>query len=238
MHKRVSGRMRRCWPAISSCSHGFRRCVPLFCLACYVHADTFADNINSDARQAGHGGTALRAGLSCHARNGRDLSGDAAYVWGMNNHVASAGTCCAMCAAHQAVCGTQERPALEYWPGRRCGRGKGRCNAWVYCPGSSEPGFEGRCFSYDVHVHRKGECWLKHERNITGPIAAGPMLPKAMREAPRKQWPWAVSESIWPGNAPEKLTWVSGIVAPPGQPAWAEPRQPGWYHRFCKKHRC
>ena len=92
---------------------------------------------------------ALPAGLSCHARDGRDLSGDAAYVWGMNNIVGSAAECCALCAAHQMKCGTGERPAAEYAPGKKCGRGRGRCNAWVFCSGSTEPGAEDRCFSYE-----------------------------------------------------------------------------------------
>ena len=190
-----------------------------------------ADTDRAAGLDAGRPGT-----LSCHARDGRDLSGDAAYVWGMNNLVESAGACCAMCAAHQRTCGQGTKPPPSYMPGRRCGRGLGRCNAWVYCAGSPEPGFEDRCFSYDVHVHKKGECWLKHESNITGPIAAGPTLPAAMRDAPRSQWPWAVSEKIWPARPPETLTWVSGIVAPADAPAWAEPRIPGWYRRFCKKH--
>jgi hypothetical protein len=178
---------------------------------------------------------ALPAGLSCHARDGRDLSGDAAYVWGMNNIVGSAAECCALCAAHQQACGTKARPPAEYAPGKQCGRGRGRCNAWVYCAGSSTPGSEDRCFSYDIHKHRKGECWLKHESNITGPVAAGPTLPRAFREAQRSDWPWAVSDKVWPGDPPERLTWVSGIVAPIAAPAWKEPKQPGWYHRFCKK---
>ena len=177
----------------------------------------------------------LPAGLSCHARDGRDLSGDAAYVWGMNNIVGSAGECCALCAAHQQACGTQQKPAAEYAPGKRCGRGRGKCNAWVFCSGSSIPGMEDRCFSYDVHKHHKGECWLKHEANISGPVAAGPTLPKALREAPRTTWPWAVSVAIWPGTPPERLEWQSGIVAPMPAPAWKAPKQPGWYTRFCKK---
>ena len=86
-----------------------------------------------------------------------------------------------------------------------------------------------------IHKHKKGECWLKHESNITGPYAAGPTLPRALREAKRENWPWAVSEKVWPGGPPERLTWQSGIVAPIAAPAWRAPKQPGWYHRFCKK---
>ena len=204
----------------------------LHLLLCPITAvgDSFSAVTDRDA--------ALPDGLSCHARDGRDLSGDAAYVWGMNNIVGSAAECCKLCAAHQRECGNRERPPPSYAPGKRCGRGRGRCNAWVFCAGSSLPGVEDRCFSYDIHVHRKGECWLKHEANISSPIAAGPILPPAFRIAPRKEWPWAVSEKVWPGPAPDRLQWVSGIVAAREAPAWAEPRQPGWYHRFCKKHDC
>ena len=58
---------------------------------------------------------------------------------------------------------------------------------------------------------------------------------RAFREAPRSAWPWAVSDKVWPGDPPERLTWQSGIVAPLAAPAWKAPKQPGWYHRFCKK---
>ena len=44
------------------------------------------------------------AELSCHARDGLDLSGDAAYVWGLGFHVTSAAACCAACAAHARIC--------------------------------------------------------------------------------------------------------------------------------------
>ena len=37
--------------------------------------------------------------LSCHARDHFDLSGDAAFVWGMGFRVEDAGACCAACAA-------------------------------------------------------------------------------------------------------------------------------------------
>ncbi|EOD27877.1 hypothetical protein EMIHUDRAFT_204894 [Emiliania huxleyi CCMP1516] len=190
---------------------------------------------------------ALPNPLSCHARDGRDLSGQAAYVWGLNNIVGSAGECCALCAAHQKHCGTQTHPAQEYAPGKKCGRGRGRCNAWVFCAGSDRAGAEDRCFSYDIHKHVKGECqllgrwrhllcycecWLKFEGNLSSPVAAGPTLPAPFRAAERKKWPWAVPEQLWPGPPPERLTWQSGIVADAAAPA---PRQPGWYHSFCKR---
>ena len=56
-----------------------------------------ADTDRAAGLDAGRPGT-----LSCHARDGRDLSGDAAYVWGMKNLVESAGACCAQLAAGAA----------------------------------------------------------------------------------------------------------------------------------------
>ena len=176
----------------------------------------------------------LGAGLSCHARDGLDLSGDAAFVWGTNFHVASASACCEACAAHRAarVGVARERKAFFDDGARqlRCGRNRGLCNAFVYCAAGEQ------CFSYDIHVHRRGECWLKHEPNITAPIAAGPTLPEAMRKAPRAQWPWAVSEKVWQGEPPARLSWQSGIVAPANAPAWRFLRAPGWHRRFCNRH--
>jgi hypothetical protein len=85
----------------------------------------FASSV--DARAA-----SLGQGLSCNARDGLDLAGDAAYVWGANFHVASASQCCEACAAHAAACGPGEDPKRSYWDdsGRqlRCGRSRGKCN--------------------------------------------------------------------------------------------------------------
>ena len=108
------------------------------------------------------------------------------------------------------------------------------CNAWVFCAG--DPARSNRCFSYDVHNHTRGECWLKHEPHPEHPIAAGPTLPRAMRDAPRQQWPWAVAERLWPWPVPEHLAWQSGIVAPPGATVWQGVELPGWHRRFCKRH--
>ena len=92
---------------------------------------------------------------SCHARDGFDVSGDAAFVWGLSFHVRSAADCCRACSAHQKVCGrgtdSRNRP---FWNSpetgeRRCS-GRGMCNAWVFCGGK-------QCFSYDVHNHTRGE---------------------------------------------------------------------------------
>jgi len=189
----------------------------------------FASSV--DARAA-----SLGQGLSCNARDGLDLAGDAAYVWGANFHVASASQCCEACAAHAAACGPGEDPKRSYWDdsGRqlRCGRSRGKCNAWVFCAAE-------QCFSYDIHVHRRGECWLKHESNSTAPIAGGPTLPEKMRTAPRSQWPWAVSEKVWPAaQPPERVQWQSGIMSATTDQhrVWRYVRRPGWYRRFCNKH--
>lgn len=72
---------------------------------------------------------------------------------------------------------------------------------------------------------------------MQSPIAAS-TLPQAMRDAPRRQWPWAVAEHLWPGPPPEKNAWESGIVAATGERAWETVRLPGWHHAFCKKHGC
>ena len=64
----------------------------------------FAAHIDAQARLE------PSAGLSCHARESTDLSGDAAFVWGTNFLVTSAAACCQACAAHQRTCrGRQTR---------------------------------------------------------------------------------------------------------------------------------
>ena len=127
-------------------------------------ADSFSASVDRAAARA------LGERKSCHARDGLDLSGDAAFVWGSNFHLDSAATCCAACAAHRANCGNGSGGKVFWDDGKaklRC-RGKGRCNAWVFCAAEA-----GQCFSYDIHVHKRGECWLKHEPNISVPVAAG-----------------------------------------------------------------
>lgn len=190
-------------------------------------ADAFSSSVDAEA------------GRACHARNGLDLSGDAAYVWGTGFHVENAATCCKACAAHRATCGANgSKGNPVYWDdGKhklRCGRTRGRCNAFVFCAAA-----DGQCFSYDIHVHKTGECWLKHEPNISMPVAAGPTLPRTMLDAPRRDWPWAVSTKVWPKEKPpEKITWQSGIVAPRAAPTWQALKVPGWQLSFCKKHGC
>jgi hypothetical protein len=83
----------------------------------------------------------------------------------MNFHVADAGECCAACKAHRRECEAEGTDGRTFWKPSVDGDGvcgnhkwqdkKVGCNAWVYCA-------EEQCFSFDIHVHRKGECWLKY----------------------------------------------------------------------------
>ena len=70
-----------------------------------------------------------------------------------------------MSQAHAAVCGKPDSKNKAWWPARpelRCQNNPG-CNLWVFCP-------EEQCFAFDIHVHTKGECWLKQQaNNITRP---------------------------------------------------------------------
>ena len=124
--------------------------------------------------------TADLSGLSCHAREGFDIAGDAAYVWGLSFNVGSAAECCAACAAQQKICSQSGSRGKPFWKASRRERTQGRCsgapgvcNAWVFCPGSDDTrGAEDRCFSYTIHNHTKGECWLKV--CMRAPVASPP----------------------------------------------------------------
>ena len=160
-----------------------------------------------DAEAAGHYQEMARDRLSCHAREGHDIAGDDAFVWGLAFNVASAAECCAACAAQRKVCGEKESRGKQFWRASRrektqarCNGHTGACNAWVFCPGSPDAaGYEDRCFSYaacqpactaklgidpmlcvrcyhrsyTIHNHSKGECWLKHEPNVSYPTSPG-----------------------------------------------------------------
>ena len=198
---------------------------------------SFAAQVDSAARAL----TKDLDGLSCHARENSDLAGDAAYVWGLAFNVASAAECCAACASQRQLCGQPGSRGKPFWRASqrehtqgRCSGAPGVCNAWVFCPGSDDTrGAEDRCFSYTIHNHSKGECWLKHESNESYPIAAGPTLPLRMRQAPRRDWPWAVAVNVWPWEVPEKIAWQAGLLATKGAPVWRSTRLPDWHHKFC-----
>ena len=204
-----------------------------------------AANFSTLVDTAAGGLTKDLEGYSCHAREGFDIAGDAAYVWGLSFNVESAAECCAACAAQRQLCGQANSRGKPFWKASRRERSQGRCsgapgvcNAWVFCPGSNDiKGAEDRCFSYTIHNHTKGECWLKHEANESMPIAAGPTLPMRMRRAPRKEWPWAVAENVWPWEVPEKIAWQAALLARKGAPVWRGTRLPDWHHKFCRgKH--
>lgn len=175
---------------------------------------------------------------TCHARLHTDYMGERAPVWGLGKpgfHLQSAAECCAACQAHNRVCGKPGSSAKAWWPSRpelRCGNNPG-CNVWVYCP-------EKQCFAFDIHVHTQGECWLKQQHaNITrpkDPHEGHTSFPAAMRASPREVWPWAVDKKIWPGGIPEKVPWISGVLAPEGAQVTSAPADDRWRKRWCDKH--
>jgi len=175
---------------------------------------------------------------TCHARLHSDYMGESAPVWGLGKpgfHLGTAAECCAACQAHAATCGRKGSESASWWPARpelRCGRAPG-CNIWVFCP-------EDRCFAFDIHVHERGECWLKHQRhNITrpkDPHEGHTTFPAAMRRAPRKTWPWAVDPKIWPGNIPIHVPWISGVLAPATEVVVSAPADDRWRRRWCDKY--
>ena len=185
------------------------------------------------------------AGVSdrtCHARLNTDYMGEAAPVWGLGNpgfHLSSPAECCAACQAHNQACGKPDSRHKSWWPLRpelRCGSNPG-CNLWVYCP-------EEQCFAFDIHVHKRGECWLKYQRVLTRDNVTAPKdphegrthFPEAMRKSPRKLWPWAVDENIWPGGIPERVPWISGVLAPPQAVVQSASADDPWRRRWCEKH--
>jgi len=178
------------------------------------------------------------ADKTCHARLHSDYMGERAPVWGLGNpgfHLKDAAECCAACQAHAAVCGKPGSQSKSWWPARpemRCGGNPG-CNIWVFCP-------EKQCFAFDIHVHTQGECWLKQQaKNITGPKdphEGHTTFPAAMRRSPRKVWPWAVDEKIWPGEIPEHVPWIAGVLAPADAVVSSARADDQWRKRWCDKH--
>lgn len=167
------------------------------------------------------------------------------YPEGMNFHVSDAGECCAACKAHRKECEAEGAEGKKFWTPSvegdgRCGNHKWQgkkvgCNAWVYCP-------DEQCFSFDVHVHNRGECWLKYIEDPTRPSpwnGGDNAFPKVMRDAPRNDWPWPVDVKIWPGPMPERVSWTAGILTTKeeGAPVHDDPTdRPDWWHKFCDKH--
>ncbi|KAL1500673.1 hypothetical protein AB1Y20_013320 [Prymnesium parvum] len=184
-------------------------------------------------------------GLSCHARDGYDLAGDVAFVWGLNFHVHSAAECCRACVAHRRECARPGSRGAVFWQAarmpsrgaRRCSAEGCGCNAWTFCPGSRIRGALDRCFSFSSRNHTRGECWLKHEHNKSMPVAMGPTLPEPMRRAPRRDLPLAIEESVWPWSIPKRISWQAGLVDARDAKVWQGTTVPDWQVRFCQsKH--
>jgi hypothetical protein len=89
-------------------------------------------------------------------------------------------------------------------------------------------------------VHEFGECWLKQQRaNISwpkDPHEGHTTFPRAMRSSPRKVWPWAVDVKIWPGEIPEHVPWISGVLAPADAVVRSAPADDPWRRKWCQKH--
>jgi hypothetical protein len=107
----------------------------------------------------------------CHTHLHADYAGDMAVVWGMNFRVDSAAACCDACQAHARVCGAPDGHGKDFFPGQPhpCGDTPANtCNMWVYCAGGGAE-VDNRCFSFDIHNHTQGECWLKRQADPSRP---------------------------------------------------------------------
>jgi hypothetical protein len=110
---------------------------------------------------------------------------------------------------------------------------------WVFCP-------EEQCFAFDIHVHKRGECWLKQQgrfdalgKNVTAPKdphEGHTRFPQSMRNSPREIWPWAVDRKIWPAGIPDEVPWISGVLAPADAIVRSAPADDRWRKRWCDKH--
>ena len=107
---------------------------------------------------------------------------------------------------------------------------------WVFCEGGGAP-TDYRCFSYDIHNHTRGECWLKRQADPSRPTVGDlGTYPPELRAAPRAIWPWAVEERIWPWSMPEDVHWTSGVLLPEGAEGVVTPGEPVNFVRWCDKH--
>ena len=175
---------------------------------------------------------------TCHTALHTGYSGDGARVWGLGKpgfHLKSAAECCKACQSHAATCSQPGSEHNSWWPDRpelKCGRGAA-CNIWTFCPVE-------RCFAFDIHKHEFGECWLKwqtaNHTHPKDPHEGHKTYPTIMRHAPRKIWPWAVSEEIWTGPMPERVPWTSGVLAPADAKIVSAPPDDKWRRRWCERH--
>jgi len=180
------------------------------------------------------------AGLpgECNTRLDTDYAGDTAPMWGTNFKLADAGECCNACQAHHQVCGQQGSEGREWWPDRpelRCGPNPAEaCSLWVFCP-------KEQCFSFDIHKHLRGECWLKAQARDPArprdPHLGKQHYPEGLRATQRSEWPWAVTEEIWPGEMPARVGWTSGVVGlPAGTEVVSSEPHDNWRRRWCDNH--
>lgn len=171
---------------------------------------------------------------TCHAHEHHDYMGDDALVWGLDFHLKDAGECCEACKAHATVCGAPDARGKSWWPKdpqRKC-NGDGRaCNLWVSCN-------LDRCFSFDIHNHTKGECWLKWQKADPAfpKVASYGTFPEKMRQSPREIWPWAVKRDLWPWEMPKAISWTSGSLAPAGAKIVMSAPNDNWRQRWCDKY--
>ena len=49
-------------------------------------------------------------------------------------------------------------------------------------------------------------------------------------------WPWAVDPKIWPGEIPERVPWISGVLAPADAVVMSAPADDPWRANWCKRH--
>jgi hypothetical protein len=101
---------------------------------------------------------------------------------------------------------------------------------------------EGRCFSFDIHNHSAGECWLKRQGDPRRPtVGDSGEYPPEMRAAARQDWPWHVQENVYPWPMPREVHWVSGVILPAeqgGADGMVTPTLPANFERWCAKHGC
>jgi hypothetical protein len=172
---------------------------------------------------------------TCHARPHSGYQGDRAVVWGMSFKLRDPGECCQACRAHATVCGTPDSTDIVFWPDRpdlKCHKAP-RCNIWTFCP-------ETQCFAFNDHRHTFGECWLKQQSveptRPRDPFEGYQRFPAKLRASPRRIWPWSVSMNTWPGPMPERIPWVSGVLADAAAQVVSAPPHDRWRHRWCQRH--
>lgn len=112
----------------------------------------------------------------CYPTKNADYDGDAVR-WGLGNKASSAAECCRQCKEHKG-----ERP----------------CNIWVWCGDPS-----GECWTMDIHEHRTGDCWLKHQAGLKGDLSNLKINHKGAftQEFKREH-----------KTAPELIPWTAGVI--------------------------